>query len=356
MHPIPVGLIGYGFSGATFHAPVLAATAELELVAVVTGQPGRVAARWPGVRTYAGVADLLADPAVELVVITSPNAEHHPQAKAALEAGKHVVVEKPFTITSAQAGELERLAAARGRVLSAYHNRRWDNDFLTVRKVLDSGLLGEVHSYEARFDRFRPEVRDRWRERDVPGGGILYDLGPHLIDQALLLFGPPATVAADLRRQRPGARAVDSFRLLLGYPGRRVLLSAGMLVKAPGPRFELHGSLGSFVKHGLDPQEDALKAGGRPGDPGWGEDPPQRYGLLSAEVRGLAVSGPIPTEPGDYRDFYRGVARAIRGDGPPPVSAAQARAVIRVIELAEQSHREGRRLEWPADRGRTDPA
>lgn len=346
MRTITAGLVGYGFSAATFHAPVLACVDGLCLAAVVTSRPERALARWPGLRTYRCLDELLADAEVELVIITSPNAEHHPQARAALEAGKHVVVEKPFTITSRDAEDLIDLATRRNLILTVYHNRRWDNDFLTVRQVLASNLLGRIHTYEARFDRFRPEVRDRWREHDVPGAGILYDLGPHLIDQALQLFGPPRTVLADLEIQRPGGQALDCFHLVLGYPHLRVGLSAGMLVKAQGPRFVVHGDRGSFVKHGLDPQEEALKTGGAPSDPGWGADEPGMFGTLTTAVEGLEIASLVPTRPGCYQAFYQELARAIRDGGPPPVTAAQARDTIRMIELAMASGRSGQRESW----------
>lgn len=357
MAPVSVGLVGYGFSGSTFHAPVMAAVDGLRLAAVVSGRPERVAAHWPGVRVCRYLHEMLEDASLDLVVLTSPNTEHYPQAKAALQAGKHVVVEKPFTVTSREAEDLIDCARTHGLILSVYHNRRWDNDFLTVRRIVSSGLLGRLHGYEARFDRFRPQVRDRWREHDVPGSGILYDLGPHLIDQALVLFGPPQTVTADLAIQRAGGQAVDWFSVVLGYPGLRAVLSAGTLVKAPGPRFVLHGDRGSFVKHGLDPQEDALKRGERPpadddsadaeaANGGWGADAPERYGVLTTEVEGLEVESRIATDLGCYQAYYRAVAEAVRDGGPPPVSADDGRQTIRIIELAMESHAMGRCVSW----------
>lgn len=343
---LSVGLIGFGYSAATFHAPFLETVEGLSLTAIATSKPDKVAAQHPHTRLFTNADDLLADPGIDLVVITSPNTLHYSQTRAALQAGKHVVVEKPFTITSREADELVALAEQRGLMLSAYHNRRWDNDFLTLRRVIDSGLLGTIHDYEAHFDRYRPEVRDRWREHDLPGSGILYDLGPHLIDQALVLFGPPATVFADLRRQRPGAQATDSFHLVLDYEQCQVILSAGMLVRALGPHFTVHGDKGSFVKYGLDPQEDELKRGARPGGPNWGADPPDRYGTLTTEVGGLAIETRIPTEQGCYQAYYQGVADAILNRRPPPVPATQARDTIRVIELAIQGHEQGRRMDW----------
>jgi scyllo-inositol 2-dehydrogenase (NADP+) len=226
-----------------------------------------------------------------------------------------------------------------------FHNRRWDGDFLTVRRCLGAGLLGEVSSFSSRYDRFRPAPKGGWKEAAVPGSGILYDLGPHLIDQALQLFGPPETVSADLRVQRPGVEALDWAHLVLGYGRLRVLLRAGMEVRDPGPRFEVHGDRGSFVTWGLDPQEAALRAGGRPGDPGWGSEPPDRHGTLTTEVAGLELRGRVTGVPGDYGAFYTAMAAAIAGDGPVPVAPAEARATVAVIEHALRSGREGRVVE-----------
>jgi len=258
-------------------------------------------------------AQLLEDPAVELVVVAAPNSVHYEMAGAALRAGRHVVVDKPFVIRLAEADELIELAEREGRVLSAFHNRRWDNDFLTVERCVRAGLLGRVSTYVARYDRFRPQPSRGWLEEDLPGSGVLYDLGTHLIDQALHLFGLPTTVMADLQMQRPGAIVADYLHVVLGYEKLRVVLQAGSLVRARGPRFEVHGDKGSFVKHGIDGQEAALRSGTRPGDPGWGADRPDRYGTLTTEVGGLEVTGSVTTVPGAYESFYREMARAIRG-------------------------------------------
>jgi len=322
---IGVGLIGYGLGGSAFHAPLVQAEPRLRLHAVVTSRAAQVERELPGVR-----------------VVAAPNAVHHELAAAALRAGRHVVVDKPFTLTTAAADELIALAAAEGRLLSVFHNRRWDGDFLTVRRCLEAGLVGAASSFVSRYDRFRPVPKGGWKEEAVPGSGILYDLGPHLIDQALVLFGLPETVSADLAVQRPGVQAVDWVHLLLGYGRLRVVLQAGMQVRDPGPRFELHGDQGSFVKDGLDGQEEALRAGGRPGDPGWGGEPPERHGTLTGEVAGLELRGRLATMPGAYQTFYAAMATAIAGDGPVPVAASEARDTIMVIEHALQSSREGR--------------
>jgi scyllo-inositol 2-dehydrogenase (NADP+) len=344
---VGVGLIGYGLGGSVFHAPLVQAEPGLRLHAVATSRAEQVRRDHPGVRVVASAAELLGDPAVELVVVAAPNAVHHELAAAALRAGRHVVVDKPFTLTTAQADELIGLAEAEDRRLSVFHSRRWDGDYLTVRRCLGAGLLGEVSSFFSRYDRFRPAPKGSWKEAAVPGSGILYDLGSHLIDQALQLFGPPETVSADLCVQRPGVEALDWAHLVLGYGRLRVLLHAGMEARDPGPRFEVHGDLGSFVKWGLDPQEAALRAGGRPGDPGWGSEPPDRHGTLTTEVAGLELRGRLATAPGAYQAFYAAMARAVAGQGPVPVTPEEARATIAVIEHALQSGREGRVVRLP---------
>lgn len=339
---INVGLVGYGMAGAGFHAPLIQATDGLALTAVTSSSPERVRQDLPGAKVYPTIDDLLADPAIHLVVIATPNTTHDEFARKALLAGKHVVVEKPFVIHSAQANALADLARQQGLVLSVFQNRRWDNDFLTVRRLLATGMLGELYSYEAHFDRYRPAVRDKWKEQDLEGSGTLYDLGSHLIDQALLLFGLPRSVWADLTPQRPGAQTVDYFHLLLDYGQLRVLLHSGSVVRQPGPRFQLHGTAGSFIKYGIDPQERMMKAGHRPGDPGWGEDQPEQYGDLTADLNGLTMQGKIVTLPGWYHQYYDGVYRAIAEGGPNPVSPEEARNTIRVIEHAIRSHEERR--------------
>jgi scyllo-inositol 2-dehydrogenase (NADP+) len=341
-----VGLVGYGLGGSVFHAPLIRAEPRLRLQAVATSRAEQVRRDLPGVRVVATAAELLADPEVELVVVAAPNAVHHPLAAAALRAGRHVVVDKPFTLASADADELVALAAAADRRLSVFHNRRWDGDFLTVRRLLEAGALGEVASFSSRYDRYRPTPRGGWKEQDVPGAGVLWDLGPHLVDQALQLFGPPATVWADVGTQRHGVEAADYAHLALGYGRLRVLLHAAMVVRDPGPRFEVHGDQASFVSWGLDPQEAALRAGGRPGDPGWGSQPPDRRGTLTTEVAGLELRGRLAGVPGAYQRFYAAMAAAVAGEGPVPVPAAEARDTVAVIEHALASSRDGRVVRW----------
>ncbi len=334
---ISVGLVGFGLSGSVFHAPFLTRVPGLSLGAVVTSDPAKVHGVYPQVQTVASVDELLARTSVDLVVITTPNTTHHAYARQALLAGKHVVVEKPFTVTTAEADDLIGLAAQRNLVLSVYQNRRWDGDFLTVRRLLEGGALGDLVRYESHFDRFRPDVRVRWREQDLPGSGLLYDLGSHLIDQALVLFGLPRSVRAELKMERAGAQTVDAFDLTLDYGRLTVALRAGSLIREPRPRFALFGAAGSFVKYGLDPQEDSLRAGGGPGAPGWGADRPELYGRLTTDLHGLTFTGSIATLPGQYQAYYEGIASAIREGQAPPVTAQQARDTMRIIELAVQS-------------------
>ncbi|MDF4002078.1 oxidoreductase [Luteibacter sp. PPL552] len=339
MQPIPTGLIGYGTAGAFFHAPLIAAAEGLRLAAIGSRRRDDIRRDFPEARAYDDPRDLIADPAIELVVIATPNDSHASLAHAALEAGKHVVVDKPFTLDAASADALIDLARRRGRTLSVFQNRRWDNDFLTVRRLVDDGRLGEVAYYEAHFDRFRPEIKPGWRESETPGAGLLYDLGAHLIDQALVLFGMPLAVTADVTRQRAVARADDYMHLVLDYGRRRAVLHAAMLVRDPGPRYLVHGDGGSFVKYGIDGQEAALREGRRPGGRGWGEDDPARFGRFTDIDGSVSI---IDTLPGRYTAYYDGVAAAIRDDAPVPVDPREARDVIRVIEAAQVSARERR--------------
>jgi scyllo-inositol 2-dehydrogenase (NADP+) len=339
---IGVGLIGYGLAGSVLHAPLIQVEDRLRLQAVASRRLDRVHRDFPELPVVATPAELIQDPAVELVVVAAPNAVHYRLVGEALRAGRHVVVDKPFVPRSSEAEELIRLAEREGRLLSVFQNRRWDNDYLTVERLLGVGLLGRVSTYVVRYDRFRPRLEGGWREEDQPGSGVLYDLGAHLVDQALHLFGLPATITADVGAQRPGALVDDYFHLVLGYGELRVILHAGSLVRAPGPHFEVHGDAGSFVKHGLDPQAVALEAGRRPGEAGWGSEPEDLYGTLTTEVGGLEVTGRVATVPGSYQTFYREMAAAIRGAGPVPVPAEEARNTIRVLECALRSSREGR--------------
>jgi scyllo-inositol 2-dehydrogenase (NADP+) len=337
MPAIATGLIGFGLGGRTFHAPLIEAEPGLRLQAVASRREDEVRERFPGTRVFATPEALLADPGLELVVIASPNRSHAPLAEAALRAGKHVLVEKPFTVSCREADHLTTVAASARRVLCVYHNRRWDGDFLTIHSLLEQQTLGRLHTFESHYDRYRPEVRARWKESTEPGSGTLYDLGSHLIDQALQLFGRPLRLYADLRQQRPGSQAVDCFHLELAYEHLSVRLHGGNLVLDPGPRFVLHGDRGSFHKFGFDPQEAALTAGQLPGGDGWGEEPHSAWGTLTRTTPAGPVCTRVPTLPGDYPQLYSRLAEAIRKGGAPPVTAAQAREVVELIELAGRS-------------------
>ena len=337
---IRTGVIGYGLGGMAFHAPLVDAVPELELAAIATSRAAQVHERYPGMAVTTPEA-MIADPSIALIVISTPNDSHFPLAEAALNAGKHVVIDKPFTNTVADGERLIALAKEKGLVLSAFHNRRWDGDFLTVQKLLESGRLGDVRLAELRWDRFRPEVTTLWRDLPEAGSGMLADLGPHLLDQALVLFGMPEALHADIAVQRDGARTDDYFVVTLHYGQKRVVCSASRLIVAPSPRFALHGTAANFVKYGLDPQEPMMKVGGSANDPAYGVEDAANYGVLSLPD---GTREAIPTERGDYRRYYSGVGQAILDGTAPPVTAEDAVAGLRLMELARESAREGRRI------------
>lgn len=344
IEPLRVGVIGYGLAGAVFHAPLIAVTPGLELASVVTSNRDRRAQaerEHPGIAVLDRVEEVWAR-AHDLIVVAAPNVAHVPLARAAVAHGLPVVVDKPLAASAAQARELVAEADAAGVMLTVFHNRRWDGDFLTLRRVLEDGLLGRIVRFESRFERWRPDVRrDAWRERAAPeeAGGLLFDLGSHLVDQAIVLFGRVRRVYAELERRRPGAAVDDEFFLALEHPdGVRSHLSATMLAAVPQPRLHALGPGGGFSKYGPDVQEDALKRGSRPGDPGWGRDPREKWGRLAVggEVR------EIETEPGAYERFYDGVVASLRHGDPPPVDPADAIAGLEVLEAARDSAEAGR--------------
>ncbi|MDQ7761221.1 oxidoreductase [Xanthomonas sontii] len=340
MSDFNLALLGFGYVGRTFHAPLIAHTPGLHLHTVVSRQAEAVNAAWPQAHVVAEAAQAFADPRIDAVVIATPNQTHAPLALAALAQGKHVLVDKPFTLDVAEAQQVLAQAQRVGRIVSVFQNRRWDGDFLGVRALLEAGTLGEIAEFHSHFDRHRPQVGDRWREHALPGSGLWFDLGPHLLDQALQLFGPPQSLQADLALQRPGAQTVDYVHAVLRYPRLRVVLHAGSLVAANGLRFALHGSGGSYVKHGLDTQEAQLRAGVAPGAPGWGEDPlPGQLRLVGAD--GTHAVQTLPAPRGDYRDCYAAFHEAIAGRAPAPVDAAQALAVMRLLEAGVRSAASG---------------
>ncbi|MDO6462207.1 oxidoreductase [Granulosicoccaceae sp. 1_MG-2023] len=339
MQQINVALFGYGYVGKTFHAPLINSVDGLKLSTVVSGDKDKVLADLPGVSVERDHAAAVARDDVDLVVIATPNDSHFPLARLALQADKHVVIDKPFTTTVAEAEELIALAESRSLLLSAFHNRRWDADFLTLKELIHSGRLGEVVYFESHFDRYRPQVVERWRET-AEHGGLWYDLGPHLVDQALQLFGMPDAVSADLARQREGAKQIDYFHVLLRYARLRVVLHGSTLVPGGSARFLVHGTKASFRKAGLDTQEAALKRGEQPGCENWGVDDAPGELILPQDTGPQAQA--VPGRAGDYRQYYAGVRDALRGEGPDPVPASQAADVMRIIELAIAAAAEGR--------------
>ncbi|MFF4400224.1 Gfo/Idh/MocA family oxidoreductase [Streptomyces sp. NPDC001480] len=346
--PLRVGLIGYGLAGSVFHAPLIAATEGLALDTVVTSNPERqeqARAEFPDVRV-AATPDELFDRAdeLDLIVIASPNKTHVPLATTALKAGLPVVVDKPVAGTAAEARELAALAEERGLLLSVFQNRRWDNDFLTLRWLLDEGELGDAWRFESRFERWRPQPKGGWRESGDPAeiGGLLYDLGSHVVDQALVLFGPATQVYAETDIRRPGAETDDdTFIALTHASGVRSHLYVSATTAQLGPRFRVLGSRAGYVKYGLDPQEAALREGQRPGS-GWGEEAESLWGRVGAGESPLSGGGrPVPTLAGDYPAYYKSVAAALTGTGPNPVTALEAAAALDVLEAARRSARDG---------------
>jgi predicted dehydrogenase len=335
---LQVGLIGFGYAGRTFHAPLIGAAPGLALTAVSSSDAGKVrAALGSGAAVFASPEALIAEPGLDLVVIASPNATHFELASQALGAGKHVVVDKPFTATAGEALRLTEIARENRLLLSVFHNRRWDSTTRTVDRLLASGMLGTVRYASMHYDRFRPLVVDRWKENAEAGGGLWMDLAPHLLDEALHYFGQPLAIQADIACLRAGAAADDSFHARLRYAdGLRVDLHASMLGALPRPRIVLQGTRGSYVKQGLDPQEAMLKAGADPRGPEWGAD--GDCGIAVVEQDGSMATIEVATEAGAYPEYYRQVALAIRGAGANPVPPMEAVAVMRLLDAGRDSH------------------
>lgn len=332
-----VGIVGCGFATTTFHAPLVRSTPGLKLAAVSSSNPGKVRTALPGVEPVARPEDLVARPDLDLIVVPTPNDSHHQWVAAALAAGKHVVVDKPFALDAVEAADLKARAQSAGKLLAVFQSRRWDSDFLTVRKVMDEGALGRIVLFESHMDRFRPQVRDRWRENAAQGAGLWYDLGPHVLDQALVLFGEPKALTLHQAQLRDGSQSDDWFHAVLDYGALRVVLQGSVVAARPAPRYTVYGLNGSYVKEGIDPQEDALKAGGVPGSPGWGTDP--QPGTLTVPGQPAAL---VPGVPGRYQDFYAQMRDALDGKGPVPVSAEEGLRVMRWLDAGRLSAAEGR--------------
>lgn len=338
--PIRTALIGYGSVAEKMHAPLISVCPDLDFVAVVERNGNRCALKYPKVQTFKSLEELLAADVADLICITTPNEYHFPMAKQCLLAGKHVVVDKPVTIFSHEGEELKKIAEEKNLICSVFHNRRYDGDFRTLQKLISDQTLGDLVYLESHFDRFRPQVSENWREKDVPGNGITYDLGSHLIDQVVLLFGKPDSIFADIQKQRKNAIADDYFDILLFYPGFKARVTAGVLVNVPTPKFLLLGQKGSYQKFFLDVQEQAFKEGRKPEGSDWGLEPEERWGKIFLENETL----PYPTLSGDYRIFYQNVADAILSGTALQVTLNQTITVLKIIESAFTSAKEGRKI------------
>ncbi len=338
MRPIHTALASFGMSGVVFHAPLVEANKGYLLSTVLERTKSESKERYPKARIVRSFQELCKDDGIELIVINTPDNTHFELTKMALEHGKHVVVEKPFTQSYDHALRLMDLAKKQGLILCVFQNRRWDGDFLTVQKVISEKLLGRLVSFESHFDRFRNYIQDgTWKEDASTGTGTLYNLGSHMIDQALVLFGNPISVFADVRIMRTGGTVDDSFDIWMEYPDVKVKVCGSYLVREPGPRYILHGTEGSFLKWGIDPQEEALKAGNTPGLPGWGEEPREEWGLLHTRIAGKDYRGKMETIPGNYSLFYDNVYAAIRHGEPLAVKAEESAMGIRIIEACFES-------------------
>lgn len=338
--PVRTALVGYGSVAEKMHAPLISVCPDLDFTAIVERNGNRCEEKYPKVRTFRSLDDLLQSDAADLICITTPNEFHFPMAKQCLLAGKNVVLDKPVTIYSHEAEELEKIAREKGLVCSVFHNRRFDGDFRTLQQLVKEKTLGDLVYLESHFDRFRPQVSENWREQEVPGNGITYDLGSHLIDQVVLLFGKPEAIFADIQKQRKNAVADDYFDITLFYPSFKARVTAGVLVNVPTPKFILLGEKGAFQKYFLDVQEQAFKEGKKPEGPNWGVDPEERWGKLYLENETLSY----PTLPGDYRIFYQNVADSILHGEPLKVTLPQAISVLKIIESAFLSARDGRKI------------
>lgn len=344
MKKLKAGVVGFGKSAKVFHIPFLVTLPEYELRAILERRSDEAKKEFPETITVRSIEEML-ETDVDLVIVTTPNDTHFEYAAKALRAGKHVVLEKPFTNTLEEGRELIEIAKESGKILSVYQNRRYVSDFLTMKELLEKNLLGEVHEFTANYDRYRAEaVPGSWREADLPGSGILYDLGPHIIDQALCLFGHPQSITSDIRKQRSFSQVDDYFNIWLDYGFLKVILHSGMLVREPGPRYMIQGTKGSFIKYGEDPQEAALKAGHLPIGEHWGEEPEEFRGLLHTEIDGRVIKENVVTKKGDYGGYYRNVYRSIVDHQPVSERPEDGYNTIKIIQLAFESSRQRRTI------------
>ncbi len=339
---INVGLTAYGMSGEIFHGPLIYAHPNFNIKKVLERNKNRSAERYPQVEVVKTYEALLTDDDIELIVVNTPDNTHYDIAMQALMAGKHVIVEKPFTLKSSDGEKLIKLAKEKKKMLSIFQNRRWDNDFLTVQKVCDNKLLGRIVEFESHFDRYRNFTRPQsWKESADSGSGTIYNLGSHLIDQALVLFGMPQTVTADIDALRSQAQVDDYYIIQLGYKNNtKVILRSSYLTREPGPRFILHGTEGSFVKYGIDPQEEALKEGFMPDIPNWGREHESMWGTLNTQINDVHFHGKIETMPGDYNMYYQNIYEVIRDKKELIVKPEESLNGIKIIEAAIKSSKE----------------
>ena len=334
---VVTAIASYGMSGSIFHAPLLHTHHGFLLKTILQRKSNSALEKYPFVTIAKTYEELLSDDEIELVVVNTPDNIHFEFASKALDAGKHVIVEKPFTTSVSDGEKLIALAKKKGRLLSVFQNRRWDGDFLTVKKIIQQKILGRPVEFEAHFDRYRNYIQDSWKESPEHHTGTLYNLGSHLIDQALVLFGMPEAVYADIRIMRTGGRVDDAFDLKLYYSDVKVTLKAGYLIREPGPKFMVHGTEGSFVKYGIDPQEEDLKQGRLPHDMVWGSEPESEWGILNTEINGIHVRKKVETVAGCYIDYYSNIFEAIKKGAELSVKPEEALDVIRIIEAAYKS-------------------
>jgi predicted dehydrogenase len=344
---IDVGLVGFGFAGRVFHAPVISAVPGLRLRAIVQRSGNEAGAAYPQAQILKSVDELLAIDDIRLVVIATPNTSHFSLTKQCLLTGRDLVVDKPFTTTLSEAMELVELARQRGRLLTVYQNLRFNGDFRTIRGLVESGRFSRIALYESHFDRYRLQLRPgAWREKTEPGSGVFFDLGVHLIDQAMVLFGVPEALTADIRIERDGAAVDDAFDVVLHYAKTRAICRASVIAIAPDLRFIVRGERAAFVKYGIDPQEEALRRGELPRDETWGREAESKWGTLYSASGDTIAAENVPTLPGDYRLFYANVRDAILGKASPEVTHEQMLNVMFALELAHESSRRRCTLEW----------
>jgi scyllo-inositol 2-dehydrogenase (NADP+) len=346
---IDVGLIGFGLAGRSFHAPVISAVPGLRLAAILQRTGSEAAAAYPQAKIVRSLDELLALPDIRLIVIATPNQTHAPFARKCLAAGRDVVVDKPFATSFAEVSDLGDYAQKSGRLLTVYQNRRYDGDFQAIQHLVAAGTLGRIVRFETNYDRFRPNLKpNAWREQQVAGAGILFDIGPHLIDHAIQLFGRPEAVTADIRTERDGGLADDAFDILFHYPNNmRAVLSSNILAAIQRPRFLLFGTNGAFLKQTFDPQEMNLRRGEIPKDAPWGAEPEENWGLLTLSDGTNSTHRRVPSGIGDYRDYYSNVRDVLLGRAQPAVTLPQALDVMRALELARESNAQRRTIPWP---------